>query len=553
MEPFDRGDSVRKPLFSESKEISLGFQLELPGPRKRTPRVYRICDAITEVLVYLMVVFTPWAFGTTQPWSIWTTNVAGCALGGLLTAKWLIRWRTGYKPSRWGTDEADDSQTDRRQRRIARLLTIALAGLTVFLLGYCLASALNARATYWPTERRFDYHDYIKWLPHSYDQASTWNSFWNYLGLACFFWSLRDWLLGKTRGERHEKKGSDRSREEDADPSPADSPAEESGASSPHHRRGFAHYHTLPVRLQRLLWVLCINGALLALEAILQRLSGTNKLLWMIVPRFNVTGDAQFGPYAYRSNAATYINLVWPVCLGFWFLLRKAAIRRHRAGTRVGGGSYVALLPCAVVMAAAPIFSVSRGGAAVALLNIMIATVVLFFAARREGALIRASMLSLFVAILGFSAYLGWKQLQERLQNIFVDNMSDRPQIYTNAYPMTRDFPVFGTGPGTFGTIYQLYKEEKQSWEAYVHDDFLETRITFGWVGFSAALLALGLVWLRWFFRSGIPCSWEFVAFAWLALGGCLFHAKFDFPFQIYSILCLFLLVCSVLFCVSRK
>src|SRR2546427_798662 len=61
-----------------------------PASRPRTPPAYRICDGITEVVLYFMVVFAPWAFGTTEGWSIWTMNVAGYALGALLFAKWLI-------------------------------------------------------------------------------------------------------------------------------------------------------------------------------------------------------------------------------------------------------------------------------------------------------------------------------------------------------------------------------------------------------------------------------------------------------------------------------
>ena len=43
---------------------------------------------MTEVLIYTMVVFGPWAFGTTQPWSIWLMNGAGYALGVILPASW---------------------------------------------------------------------------------------------------------------------------------------------------------------------------------------------------------------------------------------------------------------------------------------------------------------------------------------------------------------------------------------------------------------------------------------------------------------------------------
>ena len=35
-----------------------------------TPKAYRICDGLTEGLIYFMIVLTPWAFGTTDRWSI---------------------------------------------------------------------------------------------------------------------------------------------------------------------------------------------------------------------------------------------------------------------------------------------------------------------------------------------------------------------------------------------------------------------------------------------------------------------------------------------------
>src|SRR5437867_1902086 len=70
--------------------------------RVRDVQLYRVCEDLTEALVYLMVIFTPWAFGTTQPWSIWAMNLAGYFLGLLLALKLSIRQLKGYHPARWG-------------------------------------------------------------------------------------------------------------------------------------------------------------------------------------------------------------------------------------------------------------------------------------------------------------------------------------------------------------------------------------------------------------------------------------------------------------------
>jgi len=541
--------------------------------RIRTPAAYKVCDGVSAVIICLAVIFTPWAFGTTQNWSVWTMNVLCYLLGAALVAKWLIRWQTGYRPARWG-DPTDIGgiRLDDAGHGVARYLTTSLAMMTAGLLGYCLVSFWNARASYLPLENRFEFHDYIAWLPHTYDRGATLNAFWQYLGLALFFWAVRDWLLGKTNRERREASHEGRQSQnghrvlsaergmqlEEEASTDVDAPKPESTVedSLVAHRASTlprSHAPTLPSRLRLLLWVLCVNGAVLALEGILQRLDGTNKLLWLVTPRINNSAEVQFGPYAYRSNAATYLNLVWPVCLGFWLILRTAFSRIRSVAQRIGGGSYMVLLPCAVTMASAPIISTSRGGALIALAAVPVASGIVFFAARRERSLVRASMLTLFLVILGFSTFLGWKDLAIRLENMFSDDLSGRTHIYRNSRAIAEQFPLLGTGAASFTAIYQLYKEPNQEWDAYLHDDWLETRITFGSIGFGLILLMLGMVLARWFVPSGITVPWEFLACVWLAMAGCLIHARFDFPLQVYSIHFLFLLLCSIAFCLARK
>ncbi|NLH74157.1 MAG: O-antigen ligase family protein [Verrucomicrobia bacterium] len=325
--------------------------------KQRTPHAYRVCERFTEILVYAMVIFSPWAFGSTQPWAVWVMNIAGYALGLMLAVKWIVRRIGHYTPPKWG-DGAKPRWTTR-----------ALAVLTVLLLGWCLISALNARATIDFQTMEFNYRDsYISWLPHSYHAPASWFEFWKYLGLACTFWAVRDWLLGQTRRERAHQNHEERDNEDAF----ADLPPEP-GAY-------------VPTRLRRLLWLICLNGVLLAAEGIFQRLDGTSKLLWLIEPTVNKTSDSQFGPYAYRSNAAQYLNLVWPVCLGLFWILRHEARRSIPRARRVGSSPHLILLPCAALIAAAPFLSMSRGGVLITAATAPIAITILYLAARRHRA-----------------------------------------------------------------------------------------------------------------------------------------------------------------------
>ena len=134
------------------------------------------------------------------------------------------------------------------------------------------------------------------------------------------------------------------------------------------------------------------------------------------------------------------------------------------------------------------------------------------------------------------------------------EGFQQREKDYDRARPIAADYPVFGTGPGSFENVSKLYRiSPETNWWAQLHNDWLETRITFGWVGSSLIALAFATAVLRWFSGGGIYSGRRFILLMWLALGGCLVHARFDFPFQMHSIVFLFLILCAILFNLSRR
>ena len=492
--------------------------------------LYRICDDLSGVVIFAMIVFSPWALGTTQPWSIRIMNTAGYVLGILLLTKLFIRNAKGYPAMRWKNLSRRPGAHPDQEQTSARLLARALAALTLVILGYCLIGAMNAGATYDPETRLFEYHQYLKWLPHSFDSHRTWFYFWMYIGLAGSFWAIRDWLMGMTPNEERAARG--RTENDSGKPVPR-----------------------LPSRLRWLLWLVCVNGALLGVEAIVQRAAGSSKLLFWVQPQVNPEGETQFGPYAYRSNAAQYFNLLWPLCLGFWWTLQRGGGRR--------AGTHHLLLLCAAIMAACPIISSSRGGALVSAGILIVAVIYLVsanlfaFTSRSKDGGGRAGttwLLALFFAmVVGLGWYFGWGMLEPRMEQIG-EGFQGREEMYAAARPMAGDYPLFGTGPGTFATVFQLYRISNSTyWPEQLHNDWLETRITFGWAGLLLLLAALGCIFLRRFMPGRIRAGRRFVVLAWLGLAGCLVHARFDFPFQIHSVLLLFLIICAILFTASGR
>ena len=344
-------------------------------------------------------------------------------------------------------------------------------------------------------------------LAHSLDRLASWRVFWNWLALAGVFWAVCDWLSGEVTPE-----GQPRAR-----------------------------------RLRRLVFVLAGNGALVALEGILQRFSGTPLLLWFQATHDNPTADAQFGPYAYRSNAAQFFNLLWPVALGWWWINQS----RRREREREQGHQW--LLPCVMLLVAGALVSMSRAGVAVALLQ-MGAAVLILLAGGAAGWRVRLSIVLVFAATLGAAFYFGWEQLAQRLVTASSDPLAGRTETYHLAARMTVDYPWFGVGPGAFDSVFQLYRNSPGDyWPAQLHNDWLEYLITFGRVGGALLLGSVALLAGRWFTPGGLRLPWTLVALIWVALLGCLLHARFDFPLQIYSIQFVCVLLGAILFSGSQR
>jgi O-antigen ligase len=493
---------------------------------KRRGKLYWRLDFASEVLIYTILTFSAWAFGTTEQWSIESVTELNFVLGGLLLAKWIVKGVTGFRPERW------DEESGRRDRR-SKFIVGSLAILSVLLIAYCGIAAWNARAVFSYDTLGFTYFEHYRpWLPHSYDQASSWMAFQVYFSAACFFWSVRDWLITKSRSEIRGSRG---------ELQEADDPSAVIGMEPEKKQR-------IPARLRRLLWFLCLNGSLLALQGSLQRLSGSNELLWMVRPRFNSWAHAQFGPFNYRSNAAQYLNMLWPVALGFAWSLHQLQKKK------LGQGSELVLFPLAGVILAGPMIANSRGGAAIALGEALAVIGIFAYALRRADWRKTAIVGAAILLIICSASALEWQAIQSRLAENSFNSLSGRREIYENAYRIVADFPLWGTGPGTFSSMYYLYRvDPSQMWMAMAHDDFLQTLVTFGSVGLTLILIMIAIGLAYPFVGKGMRTPPMFSLCLLVAISGCLIHARFDFPMQLYSLFLLFLTVGAISMSVGRS
>jgi len=78
----------------------------------------------------------------------------------------------------------------------------------------------------------------------------------------------------------------------------------------------------------------------------------------------------------------------------------------------------------------------------------------------------------------------------ERFRNI---NSSQRILVWKDCIHIIKDFPLFGSGLGTFKYIYPLYKENLKIAVDYhyAHNDYIHLLVETGFIGFSCLMTGL--------------------------------------------------------------
>ena len=262
-----------------------------------------------------------------------------------------------------------------------------------------------------------------------------------------------------------------------------------------------------------------------------------------------------FGPYGYRGNAAQYFNLLWPLCLGFWWCLRTGYYRSRKAQARSGGGPHVFAALLAVTTIMAPTLSASRGGAVISVLGLAGALLGLYRAKSGAKAKAVAWIILAAVVIVGASLFIARDAVTARFASMksVTDAASaeDRLNQYERTFDLIRDYPVLGVGPICYCVVYTLYLRPTDTWYPYAHSDWFQLVAEWGFVGAAIVLAAL-LVALALAFTADTA---NHVLLNTLVIGllATLLYATFDFPFQIHSIVFLFLLVLAILTSLPRE
>ncbi len=270
--------------------------------------------------------------------------------------------------------------------------------------------------------------------------------------------------------------------------------------------------------------------------------------------------DSVTGTFVNRNHFSGFLEMIIPLTIGLiiarisFFSLanlrwREKLLRLSHKGLSINlllGGSIV-------VMSLAILFSKSRSG-----IFILFLTFVLFFGfaslffrdSKKHEKWIKKFLNISFMIVIIISLYIGIEATLERFE---LEELleSGRPIFWGNTLRIFSEYPLFGTGLGTFPSIYPDLMKDGEILRIYhAHNDFLEYLTELGIVGFllifGGILILLYHSFILWKKRQD-PDLKGLAMGGFISIFGILIHSITDFNLHIPANMLLFSVVLSLI------
>jgi len=216
-------------------------------------------------------------------------------------------------------------------------------------------------------------------------------------------------------------------------------------------------------RLHQLVAVMALFGFAVALFAMFQDFSGTDKI-YGIVP-LHYLSVLFYGPYANHNHYAGLMEMLTPLAAAAAFLEQ--------------GAKRSLLLFATILMAASIVLSRSRGGMLGLGLSILFVCAVLYRSdrERRAGLAILAVTAGIAIVVLMLANDTVLERLKETQDNY-------RATIYADSIRMWWHKPLLGFGWGTFPNVYPQFRSFYINlFVNHTHNDYLEMLVDTGLIG----------------------------------------------------------------------
>ncbi len=264
------------------------------------------------------------------------------------------------------------------------------------------------------------------------------------------------------------------------------------------------------------------------------------------------------GTFFNRNYFAGYLLMVIPLSVGYLFS-RESLQRigysgwRNRLSSIDGKTLFIGF--CIIVMILGLLFSASRMGISSLLLSFTL-LILLFRSSSREEKFSRTSVLILGLALV-WAAWIGLDAVLSRFLSSSED-FGGRWVFWGDTFRIFRDFPIFGSGLGTFAWVFPMYRSFHLI-EAATHaeNDYLQLASEVGLVG--VGLLLILLIFLFYKAISGIRLLSHREPERYIGIGGLvgilalMFHSVVERNIQVPSNAFLYTILWAVVLRISEK
>jgi O-antigen ligase/tetratricopeptide (TPR) repeat protein len=248
----------------------------------------------------------------------------------------------------------------------------------------------------------------------------------------------------------------------------------------------YAAFYVLTVQLlskkeflEKTIAVTALFASGLSFFAVIQHLLSNNKIFWF---RQLTQEGPFFGPYVNRNHYAGLMEMLFPLVLGL-FLYYKPQVHYRSFREKMSGlfnlketNIYIVLGFSAVLIATSVFLTLSRSGIVSLCVSLIFFGILFFYRGMDKKKAVVIVVIGLLIALtLG---WFGWSSLFERFGAVkdARGNIAEvRLPLWKDSINIIKDFPLAGTGFGTFVNIYPGYRTVPGDYIAeHAHNDYLE-------------------------------------------------------------------------------
>ncbi len=243
-------------------------------------------------------------------------------------------------------------------------------------------------------------------------------------------------------------------------------------------------------RIRNTMMFVVILASFIAFVAILQQFSAEGNIYWFRA----APGGAPGGPWINSNQYSAFIEAIVPLVLALFLFYRPHYVQpsfRERVVAFFsvpGSNRHLLFGVCFIFLVFSVFVSLCRGGIITILGSMII--FMLFYGTKRKNFVKGSFWMVLCLALLAVS-FFGWDSIFSEFDRGFGPGgevRDGRLTVWHDTLLMIRDYPVLGSGFGTFRDVYPVYQTVVSNGVfEHAHNDYLELLSDGGFIGFLLA------------------------------------------------------------------